>query len=119
MPQPTEAPPPAPGAVRITYIFYNGIVYRVESDEYAQITNQGGSPINLAGWHLYAGDPGQDFWFPSFDLQPGQVCRVYTNEIHPETCGFSFGRGSAIWNNDGDCGYLYDAAGQEVSRYCY
>ena len=66
-----------------------------------------------------AGDPGQDFVFPDFELQPGQQCRVYTNEYHPEYCGFSFGSGKALWNNGGDCGHLYDSNGVEVSTYCY
>ena len=81
--------------------------------------NQGGSPVNLGGWHLNAGDPGQDFWFPAFELAPGQSCWVYTNEDHPETCGFSFDYGRAIWANIGECGYLFDQNGNEVSRYCY
>jgi hypothetical protein len=105
--------------VRITYIRYDGDVPRVESDEYAVIENLGGSPVNLKGWRLNAGDPGQDFTFPDFELQPGRQCRVYTNEYHPEYCGFSFGSGKAIWNNEGDCGHLYDANGAEVSTYCY
>jgi len=119
---PTETAPPQPagtGNVVISHIFYDGVVYRVESDEYAQITNKDTVPVNLGGWHLNAGDPGQDFWFPSFVIQPGQSCRVYTNEYHPESCGFSFGSGRAIWNNKGDCGYLYDASGTLVSQYCY
>jgi hypothetical protein len=32
---------------------------------------------------------------------------------------FSFGYGRAIWNNDRDCGHLYDPSGVEVSEYCY
>ncbi|MCP4537738.1 MAG: hypothetical protein GY832_11375 [Chloroflexi bacterium] len=118
VPQPTQ-PPVTPGDVRINYIYYDGQVARVESDEYAVIRNVGGSPVNLAGWRLNAGNPGQDFGFPGFELQPGQECRVYTNENHPESCGFSFGSGQALWNNSGDCGYLYDANGVEVSTYCY
>jgi micrococcal nuclease len=118
-PQPTEPPAPAPANVVISYIFYDGVVPQVESDEYAEIANHGGSAINLAGWRLNAGNPGQDFWFPSFDLQPGASCRVYTNEVHPESCGFSFGSGQAIWRNSGDCGYLFDASGAQVSEYCY
>jgi len=120
-PQPTatQPPPPGTGDVVISYIFYDGVVKRVESDEYAQITNNGSAPVNLKGWHLNAGDPGQDFWFPDFVIEPGQSCRVYTNEYHPDSCGFSFGSGRAIWNNKGDCGYLYDASGALVSRYCY
>jgi micrococcal nuclease len=115
----TQPPLPGMGNVVISYIFYDGVVRQVESDEYAQITNNGSAPVNLKGWRLNAGDPGQDFWFPDFAIGPGQSCRVYTNEYHPENCGFSFGSGRAIWNNKGDCGYLYDATGAMVSEYCY
>lgn len=119
-PEPTLPPPaPAPAAVVISRLYYDGQVSRVESDEYAEIMNNGGSPVNLAGWRLNAGSPGQDFWFPAFELQPGQSCRVYTNQTHPESCGFSFGSSEALWNNKGDCGYLYDASGAEVSSRCY
>ena len=118
-PLPTDTLPPvaAPGDVYISSIFYNGVVEQVESDEYAVITNRGAAVVNLAGWRLNAGEPDQNFYFPSFDLQPGQSCRVYTNEAHPESCGLSFGIGSAIWRNSGDCGTLHDATGAEVSRY--
>lgn len=108
----------APNVV-IQEIFYDGQVPKVESDEYALIANLGATLVNLQGWRLNAGNPGQDFTFPSFDLQPASTCRVYTNESHPDTCGFSFESGSAIWNNAGDCGYLYNATGIEVSRFCY
>ena len=91
----------------------------VERDEYATIANAGTAPVNIGSWRLNAGSPGQDFVFPGFDLQPGQTCRVYTNESHPEHCRFSFGSGPPIWNNKGDCGYLCEADGAEVSRYCY
>jgi hypothetical protein len=106
--------------VQITYIYYDGQVKQVESDEYAVIKDIGGSPVNLHGWHLNADDPGQDFWFPDFVLQPGQECRVYTDEDHPESCGFNFHcSSSAIWANKGECGHLYDPSGAEVSTYCY
>lgn len=119
LPPPTEPPAAAPGNVQISFILYDGAVSRVESDEYAVITNSGGSPVNIGGWRLNAGAPGQDYTFPGFDLQPGQSCRVYTNESHPDTCGFSFGSGQAIWNNDGDCGNLFDNNGAQISQYCY
>ncbi|MEM7028191.1 MAG: thermonuclease family protein [Chloroflexota bacterium] len=107
------------GQVIISRINYDGIVKRVESDEYAEITNVGNEAVNLAGWRLDADDPNQVFTFPDFLLAAGQSCRVYTNEIHPESCGFSFGIGRAIWANKGDCGHLFNASGQEVSTKCY
>ena len=91
----------------------------VESDEYVQITNNGTGIVDLQGWRLNAGDPGQDFVFPSYMIQPGQSCRVYTNEYHPESCGFSFGSGTALWSNSGDCGYLYNSEGALENEYCY
>jgi hypothetical protein len=121
-PTPPTIPPAATvvlGDVVIRDIVYDGIVPQVESDEYAVIVNRGSAPVNLVGWRLNAGNPGQDFFFPDFVLQPGQMCRVYTNEVHPETGGFSFYSGRAIWNNKGDCGYLYDGSRNLVSQSCY
>ncbi len=121
VPSPTEGPVPAPDPARVVIarIYYDGDVPRVESDEYAEIANQGGMAIDIGGWRLNAGAPGQDYTFPGFQLQPGQVCRVYTDERHPEACGFSFASDKALWNNKGDCGYLYDATGVQVDEYCY
>jgi hypothetical protein len=59
------------------------------------------------------------FTFPNYLMEPGQVCRVYTNEYHPEWCGFSYGSGSAIWSNSGDCADLRDSYGDTVDTYCY
>ncbi|GAI90453.1 unnamed protein product, partial [marine sediment metagenome] len=107
--------------VQITKIFYDGLVYRVESDEYVEITNLGSEPQDLAGWVLKDISEGYpSFTFPHYVLAPGAAIRVYTNEIHPEWGGFSFGYGKAIWNNtDPDTAALYDAQGQEVSRKSY
>ena len=57
----------------ISYIFYDGQAGSTESDEYAEITNQDGSPVNLGGWHLNAGDPGQDFGFRRLSWLLGRV----------------------------------------------
>jgi endonuclease YncB( thermonuclease family) len=106
--------------VVISHIFYDGVVKRVESDEYAEISNNGGICVDLRGWRLNADDPGQDFIFPAFTLGPGGRCRVYTNEHHPESGGFTFASGGALWNNrDRECGHLYDSTGRKVSTYCY
>jgi uncharacterized protein YraI len=118
-PAPPEPAPAGSPNVTIRYVNYDGGVYRVESDEYVEVANTGSAPANLGGWVINAGDPGQNFYFPSFELGPGQTCRVYTNESHPDSGGFSYGSGRAIWNNKGDCGVLFDAAGNQVDSYCY
>ena len=107
--------------VQITYIFYDGLVPRVESDEYVEITNLGDQPQDLVGWVLMDISEGYpSFTFPSYILAPGESIRVYTNEYHPEWGGFSFEYGRAVWNNsEPDVAVLYDSQGKEVSRRSY
>ena len=107
--------------VQITYIFYDGVVPSTESDEYVEITNLGDASQNLQGWMLKDISEGYpSLFFPSYTLQPGQSIRVYTNEVHPEYGGFSFGSGKAVWNNSSpDTAVLFNAQGQEVSSKSY
>ena len=97
------------------------MVPRSEADEYVQILNASESAVQLAGWRLRdISDGSPSFTFPSYTLPSGQRIRVYTNELHTEWGGFSFGRGSAIWNNtDPDTAGLFDPGGREVSRKTY
>ena len=110
-----------PSDVQITYIFYDGIVPYVESDEYVEITNLGDEPRDLSDWLLMDfSDAGPWFTFPSYILSSSESIRVYTNEYHPESGGFSFGHPGAIWNNtDPDVAALYNAEGQLVSNKSY
>jgi beta-lactamase superfamily II metal-dependent hydrolase len=107
--------------VQITYIFYDGAFYQTESDEYVEITNLGTTSQDLEGWVLIDISEGYpSFTFPSYVLAPGAKIRVYTNEIHSEWGGFSFGYGKAVWNNSSpDMAVLRNAQGQEVSRQSY
>jgi len=107
--------------VQITFIFYDGLVPRVESDEYVEIANLGDQPHDLVGWVLQDISEGYpSFTFPSYVLAPGERIRVYTNEIHSEWGGFSFSSGEAIWNNnDPDVAGLFDAEGNLLSRASY
>ncbi|GAH75777.1 unnamed protein product, partial [marine sediment metagenome] len=107
--------------VQITYIYYDGKVPSVESDEYVEITNLGTEPQDLAGWILIDISEGRPwFIFPSYVLTPGKSVRVYTNEIHPEYGGFSFRYGKAIWNNSvPDTAALFNAEGLKVSQKSY
>ena len=116
-----EEPPSENVDVRISNIFYDGLVYRTESDEHVEIKNMGNESVDLAAWRIVNIDEGYpSLTFPSYTLAPGEIIRVYTNEYHPEYGGFSFGSGKAVWNNsDPDTAVLYDSEGQEVSRKSY
>jgi len=109
--------PPITGNVVITTIFYDGSG-STEPDEYVEIRNDDTFSIQLANWTL-RDEASHIFTFPSFVIQPGQVCRVYTNQDHPEYCGFNYHSGVAIWNNGGDCAYLHASSNTLIDQYCY
>ncbi len=112
-----QDPRPNPGGVSIQSISADG-AGTAEPDEYVAIKNSGNQAVDLRGWTLR--DNGNHIYtFPAYNIQPGKVCRVYTNQSHPKSCGFNYGSGSAIWNNGGDCAYLRDGQGKEISRKCY
>ena len=117
-PTPTPTRPPATsGNVNIIDIFYDGSG-SAEPDEFVTIRNDDSFSIQLEDWTL-RDIANHVFVFPDFVMQPGQVCRVYTNEYHSLSCGFNYENGWAIWNNSGDCAYLRNSAGASIDTYCY
>ncbi len=77
--------------------------------------------MDLRGWRLKdVSDGSPTFTFPSYMIGPGQRVRVYTNEVHPEWGGFSFGRKSAIWSNsESDTAGVFDSQNNRVSAKSY
>lgn len=120
-PAPTPTAVAATAGVHIACVFYDGLVPSKESDEYVQIVNDGGAAVDMTGWRLKdIADGSPQFTFPALLLAPGQAVRVYTNEVHPEWGGLSFGRGNSIWNNtEADIAGLYDSQGVLVSSVSY
>jgi hypothetical protein len=106
-----------PPKIVITAIFYDGLKQN-EPDEYVEIRNEDAFSVQLSHWTLRdAAD--HVFTFPDFVIQPGQVCRIYTDENHLEWCGFNYGRSSPVWNNAGDCAYIRDYSNTPIDEYCY
>jgi len=106
------------GLVDITTIFYDGMVSSKEPDEYVEIRNPEAYSIDLLNWTLRDQD-NHVFTFPSYRMASGQVCRIYTNELHLEWCGLNWKSGSPIWDNGGECGRLQDASNTPVDEFCY
>lgn len=103
-------------------IFFDGEVPRSEADEYVQLINQGTTAADLEGWSLVdLNDRGQQFTFgEGASLAPGARLRVYTNQVHPEWGGFSYGYGRSIWHNTNpDTAGLIDPGGNVASRKSY
>ncbi|KDN84631.1 lamin tail domain-containing protein [Kitasatospora cheerisanensis] len=106
--------------VTITEVCHKGEVKYTQADEYVEIVNRGTAHADISGWILYADDPGQHFTFPpGTTLKAGRRIRVYTDEVHPEWGGYSFGSGRAIWHDKGDTAHLLDTDETVVSTYSY
>lgn len=97
------------------------MVPQTESDEYVQIRNGGTSVVNLFGWTLLdVSDNAPIFDFPVYEMAPDATARVYTNENHPESGGFSFDRSIAVWDNENpDRAALIDPNGVTVFQKTY
>lgn len=120
----------SPGII-ISSINYDGQVPKTESDEYVVITNNSKSPIDVSGYYVYVattGSQGPTFTFPKSNnnnnnngvvLKAGESVRIYTNEIHKESGGYSFGSGKAIWSNSGGLAVLKDSAGKKIGEFKY
>ena len=107
----------------ISDINYDGKVPTTESDEYVVLTNASKNPVDVSGYYVYvatSGTQGATFTFPKDSIiKPNASVRVYTNEIHKETGGYSFGSGKAIWNNKGGLAVLKDSKGSKLGEFKY
>lgn len=116
-PKPTGPPVSSTGRIEILSIYFNG-AGTAEPDEFVEIKNVDDHSIRLAGWTL-SDAANHVYTFPDRVMTPGQTCRVYTNQHHPEWCGFSYGSKAAIWNNTGDTATLRNAQGTVIDTYEY
>ncbi len=82
--------------------------------EYVDIQNVGNGSVNLNGWKLLSVTGNQSCTLSGI-LQPSEVLRIWSGKGSPGlSCGYSFN----IWNDtQADPAVLYDAQGQEVSRF--
>jgi len=126
VPENTATSPPAEttsrqdnSVITITNVFYDGTKGSAEPDEYVEIKNTGSLPVDLTDWVLQDPKGKDEYKWEGFTMQPGQVIRVYTNEVHADTGSFTFGSSRAIWANSGDVAELYDSDKELVSRYTY
>ncbi|MBT5016808.1 hypothetical protein HN748_01260 [Candidatus Peregrinibacteria bacterium] len=102
------------GKAIISYVFYDGEVYQVESDEYAEITNDGKGDLDLTGYYIMGSKGEEKYTFPDLELAPGESVKVYTNQGD-----HSFESEDALWSNSGETVYLYDASGELIDNYSY
>lgn len=106
---------PGASGVVISYVEYNPPGNDVEG-EYVVIENDGLSDVNMGGWKLMD-ESNHVYTFPSgFVLRSGASVRVHTGSGVDTETDLYWGRKQAVWNNDGDTAYLYNAEGKLVDK---
>lgn len=123
-PTPTNTPTNTPtatiartGKIDITKIIYD-FTGTSQPNEYVEIKNIDTKAINLLNWRLHDYGDRHSFTFPDLVMQPGQICRIYTN-VSTGLCGLSFGNDASIWNDGGDQATLLNYLNQVVDTYTY
>jgi hypothetical protein len=113
----------AGSGISIADIHFDGVVPKTESDEYVIISNSSRDPVDVSGYYIYVattGTQGPTFYFPKGSvIKGGSSVRLYTNEIHKESGGYSYGSGKALWSNNGGLGVLKDGNGKKLGEYKY
>jgi hypothetical protein len=119
-PQPTI--PPSPAMVRIEPSCCQFVAPGGEQDnlngEYVCLRNLGDAPAQLAGWQV-RDRVGTTYTFPAFILVSKASVKLHTGIGTNIATDLYWGRRSAVWNNDGDTVFLYDASANLVDDYSY
>jgi phosphatidylserine/phosphatidylglycerophosphate/cardiolipin synthase-like enzyme len=125
---PGSTPEPTPGStptgtvessVRLSRIVYNPPGDDVAS-ELVEISNDGAISVTLTAWTLSdAANTPNVFVFPVFTLAPGGAVKVWVTEGMDDAGNLYWGRGGAVWNNDGDEATLRDEVGNLVDACAY
>jgi len=87
--------------------------------EWVEITNEGGSALDLTGYTL-KDEANHIYTFGDFQLAPGATVRLYSGRGRDTEEDLYWGfMDQSVWNNDGDTAYLRDPQGNLVDVYAY
>ncbi|MDN7013505.1 MBL fold metallo-hydrolase [Methanoculleus sp. FWC-SCC3] len=84
-------------------------------EEWIAVANADETAANLTGWTITDEGTRNTYTFPVYTLDPGADVTVHSGAGNDTATDLYWGRGSAVWNNDGDLATLADANGTVVS----
>lgn len=113
---PAEA---ATAAVKVSEVHHGADGHDHGDHEWVVVSNGSDSEVQLEGWKLTDNGEKHTYVFPAFALAAGGSVRVHMAAGDDSTEDLYVGNALRWWNNDGDCAYLYDAAGTLVDTHCY
>ncbi|MCO5177316.1 MAG: 30S ribosomal protein S6 [Thermomicrobiales bacterium] len=114
---PAEAAPAA--GVTVSEVHHGADGHDHGDHEWVVVSNGSDSEVQLEGWKLADNGEKHTYVFPAFALAAGGSVRVNMAAGDDSAEDLYVGNRRHWWNNDGDCAYLYDAAGTLVDTHCY
>jgi len=86
--------------------------------EYVKFKNSCEFAISMKGWSV-KDDATHIYEFPTFVLSPQQMVTMFTGSGSNSADSLYWGQSGAVWNNDGDTLYMWDADGKMILRWRY
>lgn len=114
-----DAVPASASTVVVVEVHYGADGHEHGDHEWVLLTNSSPDAVDLAGWRLTDEGAKHEYAFPSHALAPGGSIRIHMARGEDASADLYVGRNARWWNNEGDCAYLYDAAGALVDVHCY
>lgn len=90
----------------------------ITGDEFMQVTNEGGVPVNLSGWALTTG-AGFNYTFPAIILPVGNSLRVHPGAGMSTPTDLYLNFAQAVLDDSAGVVTLYNSEGTMISRYTY
>ncbi len=120
----TPTPTPTPTGTVVSGVHMSRIVYNPPGDdtqgEFVEVVNDGGDAATLTAWTLSDAAANTNVYtFPAFTLAPGSAVKVWVKAGVDGPADLYWGRGSPVWNNDGDGATLKDGASAVVAECVY
>lgn len=93
----------------------------VLNEEYVCFQNYDAGTADLTGWHVWddSGSSRNRYTFGGFELLPGAHVKLHTGDGKDTATDLYWGRGQAIWNNNGDTVYLYDSEWNLIDSFAF
>ena len=86
--------------------------------EYVTFRNKCLEPLDLTGWFL-RDEANSTYTFPAFVLENKTTVTVHSGKGEDNLTDLYWGRGSPVWNNEGDTLRLWNSTGELLLNYTY
>jgi len=88
-------------------------------DEYVCIVNLEDRRVGMNGWELSDAGHQNTYTFSHFSLAPQQYVRLHSGAGADSQTDLYWGKGTAVWDNNGDAVLLVDDSGHRIDMRSY